>query len=291
MPSKIKRAIITAAGPDQRRLPLQTLTDRTGAQSTVISLLAEEILEAGVERIALVLAPGDRRDYQTALIEFEERIEYIEQQSPMGYGHAVLCARDFAADEPFLLQVSDHIYLSGRPESCTRQIIDIAEKADCAVSAVQATHESQLPYYGTISGNVLANHQGMYQVEKIFEKPTPTLAEQECVVPGLRHGYYLCFFGMHVLTPAIFNLLAEDEGAQADQRLGLSPALNKLALTEKYLATQLDGRRANLEVQFGFLRAQVALGLHGAGREEVLTLMMEEISHTMEKSRPSGASQ
>ena len=172
-----------------------------------------------------------------------------------------------------------------------KQIIDIAEKADCAVSAVQATHESQLPYYGTISGNVLANYQGMYQVEKIFEKPTPTLAEQECVVPGLRHGYYLCFFGMHVLTPAIFNLLAEDEGAEADRRLGLSPALNKLALTEKYLATQLDGRRANLEVQFGFLRAQVALGLHGAGREEVLTLMMEEISHTMEKSRPSGASQ
>lgn len=283
MPFKVKRAIITAAGPDQRRLPLQTLTDAAGNQSSVIHLLIDEILNAGVEEIALVLAPADRRDYETALAAYNERVRFIEQNEPQGYGHAVLLGREFASGDPFLLQVCDHIYLSGGATSCTRQLIEIAEAEACSISAVQATHESQLPYYGTINGNVIPNREGMYQIDKIFEKPTPTVAEQECVVPGLRHGTYLCFFGMHVLTPGVFDLLEAEAGQ--GQPFGLSPALNELAASEQYLATELNGRRANLEVQFGFLRAQVALGLHGAHREEVLTLMMEELAHTAVQDR------
>lgn len=285
MPFKVKRAIITAAGPDQRRLPLQTLTDATGNQSSVIHLLIDEILNAGVEEIALILAPGDRRDYETALTAYSERIRYIEQSEPKGYGHAVLLGREFASGEPFLLQVCDHIYLSSSATSCTRQLIEIAEAEECSISAVQATHESQLPYYGTINGSVIPNREGLYQVDKILEKPTPTVAEQECVVPGLRHGTYLCFFGMHVLTPGVFDLLESDAKAGEGRPLGLSPALNALAASEHYLATELNGRRANLEVQFGFLRAQVALGLHGTHREEVLTLMMEELAHTAVQDR------
>lgn len=290
MPFKVKRAIITAAGPDQRRLPLQTLTDTSGRQSSVVHLLVDEILDAGVEEIALVLAPGDRRDYETALAAYGERVRLIEQDEPLGYGHAVLLGQEFASGEPFLLQVCDHIYLSGSSISCTRQLIEIAEAQDCSVSAVQATHESQLPYYGTISGNVVSNREDMYQVDKIFEKPTPTVAEQECVVPGLRHGTYLCFFGMHVLTPGVFNLLEAEAASNQGNPFGLSPALNTLAASEHYLAAELNGRRANLEVQFGFLRAQVALGLHGTHREEVLTLMMEELAHTtvQEQTRTGG---
>ena len=283
MPFKVKRAIITAAGPKQRHLPLHTLTDEAGNQSSVIHLLVEEVLQAGVEEIALILAPGDRRDYAAALVEYKERVHFIEQKKPMGYGDAVLHGREFAAGEPFLLQVSDHLYLSGSPTSCTRQLIEIAEAADCSVSAVQSTHESQLPYYGTISGNVLPNRDGMYQIEKIFEKPTPTVAEQECVVPGLRHGYYLCFFGMHILSPTVFNLLQSEAEARSGGPFGLSPSLNALAASERFLATELNGRRANLEVQFGFLRAQVALGLHGSSREEVLGLLTEELAHAMSR--------
>lgn len=285
MPFKVKRAIITAAGPKQRRLPLHTLTDEAGNQSSIIHLLVAEVLEAGVDEIALVIAPGDRRDYTSALVEYSERVRFIEQEKPMGYGDAVLQGREFAEGEPFLLQVSDHLYLSGGTSSCTRQLIEIAEAADCSVSAVQSTHESQLPYYGTISGTVLPNRDGIYQVERIFEKPTPTVAEQDCVVPGLRHGYYLCFFGMHILSPAVFDLLQSDADARSGEPFGLSPALNALASSERYLATELNGRRANLEVQFGFLRAQVALGLHGSNREEVLALLTEELAHAMSKGR------
>ena len=78
-----------------------------------------------------------------------------------------------------------------------------AQAEACAVSAVQATRETQLPYYGTIGGRRVAGHRDLYEVETVIEKPTPTEAELRLIVPGLRAGHYLCFFGMPVLTPAV----------------------------------------------------------------------------------------
>jgi UTP--glucose-1-phosphate uridylyltransferase len=104
------------------------------------------------------------------------------------------------------------------------------------------------------------------------------VAEQQCVVPGLRNGHYLCFFGMHVLTPTVFTLLTEDAAANPTAKLGLSPALARLPSREKYIAAELAGRRADLEAQFGLLRAQIALGLNGSARDEILALLADELA-------------
>lgn len=278
MASKIRKALITAAGPQQRRLPLQSLTDRDGATKPALAIILDEMIAAGLERVGLVLAPGDRPAYEGLLAPYAERIVYLEQTKPNGYGHAVLCGREFIGSEPFLLQVSDHLYVSRIERSCTQQLLELAETESCAISAVQATHESQLRFYGTVSGTLRPGRAGIYQVESVIEKPTPTIAEQQCVVPGLRTGHYLCFFGMHVLTPTVFTLLADSAQAAPDEKLGLTPALNQLAAREKYLAVEIAGRRADLEAPFGLLRAQISLGLHGSSREEVLALLTEELA-------------
>lgn len=283
MPFKVTKALITAAGPAQRRLPLQTLTDRDGAQKPALAILLDELVAAGIEKVGLVLAPGDRPAYEAVLGAFGGAITYLEQPAPNGYGDAVLRGREFTGGQPFLLQVSDHLYVTGAAESCTRQILALAEKEECAVSAVQPTHEGQLQYYGTVGGTLVPGRRGLTAIERVLEKPTPTVAEQQCLVPGLRAGYYLCFFGMHVLTPALFDLLAAEQKANPAAKLGLSPALNALATREKYLAAVLEGRRANLEAHFGLLRAQVALGLSGANRTEVLALLAEELAIAAEK--------
>jgi UTP--glucose-1-phosphate uridylyltransferase len=278
MAAKIRKALITAAGPQQRRLPLQSLTDRDGATKPALAIILAEMLAAGIERVGLVLAPGDRPAYEAVLAPFAAHLAYLEQTVPTGYGHAVLCGREFVGGEPFLLQVSDHLYVSRAGKSCTRQLLDLAEAEACAVSAVQATHESLLRFYGTVAGSLVPGRAGLYQIENVIEKPTPTVAEQQCVVPGLRSGHYLCFFGMHVLTPAVFTLLAADAAAAPAAKLGLTPALAQLAQREKYLAVEIAGRRADLEAPFGLLRAQIALGLYGAAREEVLALLAEELA-------------
>ena len=283
MSFRVTKALITAAGPAQRRLPLQTLTDRDGAQKPALAILLDEMLAAGIEHVGLVHAQGDRAAYEAVLAPYAAKLTYIEQSAPLGYGHAVLCGREFVGRQPFLLQVSDHLYVSSAAKSCTRQLLDIAEAEDCAVSAVQPTHESQLQYYGAVGGSLVPARHGLTAIERVIEKPTPTIAEQQCLVPGLRAGYYLCFFGMHVLTPALFDLLDAARQADPSAKLGLSPALNALADREKYLAAVLDGRRANLEAHFGLLRAQVALGLSGASRSDILALLAEELALAAEK--------
>ena len=286
MSLRVTKALITAAGPAQRRLPLQNLTDRDGAQKPALALLLDEMLAAGIEQVGLVHAQGDRTAYESVLAPYVTKLTFIEQPAPLGYGHAVLCGRDFVGRSPFLLQVSDHLYVSHAAKSCTRQLLDLAEAENCAVSAVQPTHEGQLQYYGTIGGSLVPGRRGLTTLERVLEKPTPTVAEQQCLVPGLRAGYYLCFFGMHVLTPALFDLLAAEQQANPGAKLGLSPALNALAAREKYLAAVLDGRRANLEAHFGLLRAQIALGLSGASRPDVLALLAEELTLANERLTP-----
>lgn len=271
---EIKKAIITAAGKNQRTLPLQTLVDRDGATKTALRIIIEEILTAGVEDICVVICPGDQSAYATAAGEHAPRLQFVEQKEPRGYGHAVFCAREMMAGKPFLLLVGDHLYVSGTEQRCAQQLVEVAAAENCAVSAVQATHESKLPYYGAVGGHLVAGRKGLYEIGEVIEKPTPTEAEQRLIVPGLRAGNYLCFFGMHVLTPAVMDLLAEDI-ARGGGSVHLTTALARLARRERYLASELHGRRYDIGVRYGLLTAQLALALAGRDRDEVLTGLIE----------------
>jgi UTP--glucose-1-phosphate uridylyltransferase len=198
------------------------------------------------------------------------------QEEPRGYGHALGLARAFTGDEPFVHLVSDHLYVHHGPLRCAQQVIERARAEGCAVSAVQPTREPMLPYYGTVGGRRVARHDDLYEVETVVEKPTPTEAEQRLLVPGLRAGYYLCFFGIHVLTPAVHDILAAlVAGAAAGEPISLSPALAALARRERYLALQVRGTRYNIGVKYGLLYAQLALALDGAERETVLAQLVE----------------
>jgi UTP--glucose-1-phosphate uridylyltransferase len=274
---EIKKAVITAAGRNQRTLPLQTLIDRDGTERSVLGILVGEALSAGVKEVAVVVAPGDEGPYADVA---GHELHFIPQQEPLGYGHAVYCARDFCEDEPFLHLVGDHLYVSHADKSCARQLVEVAEGQDCAVSSVQATRENLLPYYGTIGGRRLAGYHDLYEVETVIEKPTPTEAELRLIVPGFRAGYYLCFFGMHVLTPAVFDILEQDvAGASSESKVSLSGALAELARREKYLALEEQARRYDVGVRYGLLIAQLALVLSGEDREDVLTRILELLAH------------
>ena len=274
---------------------MQSLVDRDGVTKTALAIIIEEILQAGLEEICVVIWPGDQAAYKTAAGSHAGRLKFVEQDAPMGYGHAVHCARAFAENEPFLLLVGDHLYVSGSQKRCAQQLVEIASAENCAVSAVQATHESKLPYYGTIGGRLVAGKQRLYEVQDVLEKPTPTEAEQKLIVPGLRAGHYLCFFGMHVLTPALMEILAREveqagaasaksaertaslSGGHAAKKPGihLTTALAKLAVRERYLASELQGRRYDIGVKYGLLTAQLALALDGNNRDEVLSGLVE----------------
>ncbi|MCA1686232.1 MAG: NTP transferase domain-containing protein [Planctomycetia bacterium] len=308
---QVSKAVITAAGRGARQYPasdtvqkaMLPLVDRDGLTKPVLQIIAEEALESGIEEICVVSAPGDEAVYRQhfrsyaanlrssfrgvewaeeqarRLVELEQRLSFAVQPEPDGYGHAVWCARDFVAGQPFLLLLGDHLYISKEDRRCARQLLDLASNEGCAVSAVQATREHLIHHYGTLSGKRLPDRPDVYVIEEIVEKPNPTLAELRLQVPGVRAGHYLCFFGMHVLTPAVFLLLGEMVGRDLRDsgQIPLTTALNELARREKYVALETRGARHNIGVKYGVVDAQIALALAGVDRERMLAGLLESI--------------
>jgi UTP--glucose-1-phosphate uridylyltransferase len=282
---KVKKAVITAASPRQRTLPLQTLIDRDGQEKPVLRIILDELRSAEIGEVCVVVSPGAEEAYARAVED--RRVQFVSQPEPLGYAHALYCARSFTGDSPFLHLVGDHLYVASNSASSTNKLVQIAEEQECSVSAVQATRESLLPLYGTIGGQRVPGKQHLYRVERVIEKPTPTEAEQSLQISGLRGGYYLCFFGMHVLTPAVMEILARMLHGDP-KKVSFSSALNELAASEQYLALEQTSRRYDIGVKYGLFRAQLALALAGKDRETVLAQLLELVALREAEGNPAG---
>jgi UTP--glucose-1-phosphate uridylyltransferase len=274
----VRKAVITAAGKDQRNLPMQTLIDREGVERSVLSLVVREAVRAGITDVCIVVWPGDAEAFARLLAGDGARLTFVEQKEARGYAHAVACARSFVNGEPFLHFVGDHIYVGAESSGSARRLVEAADAEGCAISAVQVTRESLLPWYGAVGGQPLPGKPGFYRVETVLEKPSPTEAEQRLIVPGLRSGQYLCFYGMHVLTPAIFEILTTLLAESPTARPSLSSALAALAQREQVLAVVQKGQRFDVGVKYGLFTAQLALALSGQDRDEVLTQLMNVLA-------------
>ncbi len=307
---KVRKAVITAAGRGTRQYPASStvqkemfpLVDVDGLTKPTIQIIAEEALDAGIEELCIVTAPGDEEMYRRhfhgltedllpafkgkdwalqeseRLARIERALHYTTQPTPEGYGHAVYCAREWVGDEPFLLLLGDHVYVSSDPHGrrCARQVVDTFEGAGQTVSAVKRTPERLLHLFGTVRGEPLAGQDGAYRVTAMAEKPTPERAAEELRTPGLRPGEYLCFFGMHVFTPAIFDCLgyniAHDVREKGEFQLTSAQAM--LAAREPYLAFETRGERYDMGVPFGLVETQLALALNSPMREEMIASLI-----------------
>lgn len=307
---KIKKAVITAAARGERLYPVADtvqkamlpVVDVDGLDKPILQVIAEEAFSSGIEEVCVVCAPGDGPRYieafkslHTNLLQSykgvdwakEEaekidnlisRLHFTEQKEPLGYGHAVYCAKEFVNKEPFLLLLGDYLYVSSiKGKRCAQQLIDLAVQENCAVSAVNPTVEHLIGKYGTLTGKHLSGTPGVYLIDKIIEKPSLSIAELELQTPGLRIGYYLCFFGMHVLTPVVFNILEKHMRTSNGNTL-LTPALQELSAMDKYLALEVKGSRYDISKRFGWLQAQLALGMAGQAHSQTLSSIVETLA-------------
>jgi UTP--glucose-1-phosphate uridylyltransferase len=308
---KIQRAVITAAARNERLYPAATTVQKSmlpvidvdGINKPIIQIIAEEAFQSGIEELCIVCAAGDEERYvesfqtlyRTSLTmhpqssgatsqaqsikNLLERLTFVVQSEPLGYGHAVYQAKEFVKNEPFLLLHGDYLYTSRlSKQRCAKQIIDLAEKEHCSVAAVNPTIEHQISKYGTLTGNNYHTYSGVYQIEKIIEKPSISQAELELKTAGLRVGYYLCFFGMYVFQPVLFDFLFEEIHANPGKNILLTPIQQKVAQKEKYLALEIQGKRYDTSKRYGLLQAQLALGLAGQMRDEILTTLLQTLA-------------
>ena len=193
------------------------LIDPQGESKSALQIILEEAAGAGVEEFAIVVCPGDEAAYAAASGALRDRVRFVAQQrSPR--------LRPRRPVRPRVHRRRDLPAPRGGPPARRHRRGQLRAGSSSAwpsprtrpVSAVQPTHEGLLTAYGTVGGRLVGGERPLYQIETVIEKPTPTVAEQQLLVPGLRAGYYLCFFGMHVLPPEIFGLL-EEQGKAAGQ--------------------------------------------------------------------------
>jgi UTP--glucose-1-phosphate uridylyltransferase len=282
---QIRKALITTAGDDQRKLPIQTLVNREGNRRTVLEILIEEVRQAGIEEIGVVIHPGDINVY-SEIVAGDKQIHFIEQDKQLGYGYAILCGASFIGDEYFLHLVGDHLYVNRTNVLCANHLTEIAKQNKCSVSAVTSTRENLIPNFGTIGGKRVPSTNNLYIIDKVVEKPTPTVAEQKLIIPGLRAGHYLCFFGMHVLSPNLMSILEQNLKRANGNKIGLSESLNELAQKEQYLALEKNDLRFDIGARYGLLKAQLALALSGTDRDQVMTELLDFFANI--NMNPSG---
>src|SRR6202161_2133060 len=192
--AKVRKAVITAAGRGTRQYPASSavqkemfpLVDRDGLTKPVIQIIGEEAIDSGIEEICIITQPGEEHQYREyfrrldddmvkafrgkdwAILEseklgaFGERLHFAEQHGAEGFGHAVFQAKDFVGDDPFLLLLGDHIYISDIKDRCARQLISVFEKHSLdTLSAVQPTVERLLHLFGVIRGGPIEPEKGI----------------------------------------------------------------------------------------------------------------------------------
>ena len=303
--AKVRKAVITAAGRGTRQYPASTavqkemfpLVDRDGLTKPVIQIIGEECIDSGIEQICIVTQPGEEKYYREyfrrmtdaeskpfrgkdwAILEseklgaFGERIHFAEQHSPEGFGHAVYQAKEFVGDEPFLLLLGDHIYVSDTKERCAHQLIKVYEHYMLdTVTGVQPTLERLLHLFGVIRGEPIDPARGIFKAELIIEKPPIETARQKLVTPGLPAGNYLAHFGMHVFSPRIFDsieyLITNDLREKGE--IQLTAAQEHLRQQGgKYWCLITEGQRYDTGIPYGLMETQLALALNGVHRTEI----------------------
>ena len=302
---KVRKAVITAAGRGTRQYPASTavaqemfpLVDRDGLTKPVIQIIGEEAIDSGIEEICIITQPGEEPQYRDyfkrldddmvksfrgkdwAILEseklgaFGERLHFAEQHTPEGFGHAVYQAKKFVGDEPFLLLLGDHVYISDVKDRCARQLIKVYEQYMLdAVTGVQPTVERMLHLFGTIRGGPIDPAKGIYKAELIIEKPTIDQAREQLATPGLPAGNYLAHFGMHVFSPRIFDSLEYliKNNLREKGEIQLTAAQEHLRQhTKKYWAVVSQGQRYDTGIPYGLMETQLALSLNGVHRTEI----------------------
>jgi UTP--glucose-1-phosphate uridylyltransferase len=204
---------------------------------------------------------------------FGERLRFAEQDSPEGFGHAVYQAKEFVGEEPFLLLLGDHVYISDTKDRCAHQLISVFEENSLdALSAVQPTLERLLHLFGVIRGTPLEPEKGIFKVDLILEKPSIETARKSLITPGQPAGNYLAHFGMHVFSPQIFESLEYliKNNIREKNEIQLTSAQEHLRQNSaKYWCLISHGQRYDTGIPYGLMETQLALALSGVHRAEI----------------------
>ena len=288
---KVKKAVIPAAGYGTRFLPATKAMAKEMlpiVDKPTIQFIVEEAIEAGIEDILIVTGKSKRpiEDHFDSNIELEEQLRkqgkddllelvkptnvnlfFVRQSYPTGLGHAILQAKAFVGNEPFVVMLGDDIMQGQEP--LTKQLIDVYEKTHASNIAVMEVPHEETSKYGIIAPE-RELEDGIYNVEYFVEKPKPEDAPSD-----------LAIIGRYLLTPEIFDIL-ENQAPGAGGEIQLTDAIDTLNKTQRVFAKRFDGKRYDIGNKLGFLEMSIEYGLKHPEIKEGLRDYLLNIAENLE---------
>ena len=288
---KVRKAVIPVAGLGTRFLPaskaipkeMLTIVDRP-----TIQYIVEEVVDSGIEQVILVTSEGksaieNHFDYNFELDTILERknnnalcrevhhvsslidIVSVRQKKPLGLGHAIWSARNVVGNEPFLVLLGDDLVLSDTP--CCKQMLNLFNKTQTPMVAVQKVPMSETHQYGIIEGQPESDR--LIKIDRMIEKPAPGTTDSDMAI-----------IGRYLLTPDIFDMLSHTTPGHGGE-IQLTDAL--LALTKKrgMYAYEFEGTRYDAGDKLGYLKAIVAFGLRHKSLGDDFREHLKEIAATL----------
>jgi UTP--glucose-1-phosphate uridylyltransferase len=270
MSTVVRKAVFPAAGLGTRFLPatkaqpkeMLPLVDKPTIQYGV-----EEAVASGVSNIILVTGRGknaieDHFDVSAELETFLEsrgkteqleeirnissmiNVSYVRQGEPLGLGHAVLVTEALVAGEPFAVILGDDVIDAEPP--ALRQMIDVFDRVDGPVIAVERVPDDQVSSYGIVDVEPAPQFgRGVFRIKDLVEKP-----------PRAEAPSNLAIIGRYVLTPDIFAAL-RDTPRDKSGEIQLTNGMRRLLQTRPLYAYEIDGVRHDTGNKLGFLKAVV----------------------------------
>lgn len=292
---KVRKAVIPAAGLGTRFLPATKAMAKEMlpiVDKPTIQFIVEEALKSGIEDILIVTGKAKRpiEDHFDSNIELETNLRekgkddllklveettdvnlhFIRQSHPKGLGHAVLQAKAFVGNEPFLVMLGDDLMEDKVPLS--KQLMDDYERTHASTIAVMEVNHEDTSKYGIINpGNQVVD--GLYNVKNFVEKPQPSEAPSN-----------LAIIGRYLLTPEIFEIL-ENQKPGAGNEIQLTDAIDTLNQTQRVFAREFKGTRYDVGDKFGFLKTSIKYGLTHPEVKDSLRQYIIELAHELESKK------
>lgn len=271
----IRKAVFPVAGLGSRFLPATKAQPKEMlpiVDKPLIQYAVEEAVAAGITELIFITGRNKRaiEDHFDTAYELEAELEaagktalletvrnvipkhvnciYIRQSSPLGLGHAVLCARPVVGNDPFaVLLADDFMDTAAGHKPVLAQMTDIYTYERSSILAVQDVPREQTRQYGIVSATPY--RPGLELVSDIIEKPQPADAPSTLAVVG-----------RYLLSPSIFGYL-ETIGKGAGGEIQLTDGIAALMQAERVLAYRYAGQRYDCGSKLGYLQAMTAMGL------------------------------
>ncbi len=270
----VRKAVFPAAGLGTRFLPATKAQPKEMlvlVDKPVIQYGVEEAVQSGVSNIIIVTGRGknaieDHFDVNVELESFLEQrgkksqlaeirqitsliqVSYVRQGEPLGLGHAVLVTKPLVGDEPFAVILGDDVMDATPP--ALRQMIDVYERLQGPVIAVERVAREDVPSYGIVAVDDTADlGHGVHRITDMVEKPRVDEAPSN-----------LAIIGRYVLTPDIFSEL-ESISADRTGEIQLTNGLRQLLKKRPIYAVEINGVRHDTGSKLGFLKALVYFAL------------------------------